>query len=233
MKFWSLLAVAVTSILWGYSATTVSATTGATKIETNTNTSVNTPYLTNLDLIPVIDCGGNYGTGAWISDDQIITAHHVVTGKKACTVRGKPVQIIYSNRADDFAVVRLASGHQQRLPYSCGGFVAGETYLAIGHTRSKQDFALTHLTATNEVINTKDGKTGQPFPSVRVLRGIVRKGMSGGPIINMQGQIVGTVNAQEENLSKQVVYARDLKDTYLCAPTEILVIGRRPAADKS
>lgn len=175
-------------------------------------------YTVNLNSIYRVQCGNHLGTAEVIDGNTLITASHVVGGEKTCWHNKQPVKVVYDNRAWDFAVLSFPTEGRQRFPYSCDGFVDGKTYLIVGWAEGT-DFAVSRVVATSRYINTSDSKSGQPFVHVRVLKGGVWGGMSGGPVVGLDGVQVGTIVAGPRN-SHDWAYARELKDTYLCAKTQ-------------
>lgn len=182
-------------------------------------TPVKNSYFMNLDTVKLIYCSVNgrivFGSSVIIGKNRIITANHVVYGADACMIEQKEVKIIKQYPEIDFAVLSMDFGEEVPItPISCDGFVVGDTYFSIGYSYGT-DFAMTKLKNTNNLMDFP--VTPQyPFSShgLTVLNGLAFAGMSGGPIINMDGQIVGITNMSNQG---SMVGSRSLSETPLCA----------------
>jgi len=182
-------------------------------------TPVKNSYFINLDTIKLIYCSVNgrivFGSGVIIGKNRIITANHVVYGAAACMIEQKEVKIIKQYPDIDFAVLSMDFGDEVPItPISCDGFIAEDTYFSIGYSYGT-DFAMTKLKNTNNLLDFPETQQ-YPFSShgLHVLNGLAFQGMSGGPIINMDGQIVGITNMSNQG---SMVGSRSLSETPLCA----------------
>lgn len=221
MRFWAIMFVMV-ALLTGQSADQKSSTQTvpdffALSEESHAKPS---PYFINLDSVYRVVCKnadgtGSIGTAELIDADTLITAHHVVAGTEKCYIDGAEAKIVLDQPELDFAVLKYPTGYEPRFPYSCKGFAPGETYFAIGHAKGK-DFAITQLVATDAYQNRRDHISGQPFIHVRMLRGKVYQGQSGGPIVGLDGVQVGTIVAGSVE-GEDLTFSRELRDTYICA----------------
>jgi S1-C subfamily serine protease len=167
-----------------------------------------TPYFLPLDLVEKIECGNKVGSGSRIDSDTVITATHVVD-QGGCTIRGKPAEVIYSDPNQDFSVLRAADKSGSRMAISCAVPVEGAEYFAIGYAFG-EDFVVQPLTGTASKV--RSGK----FAGMKMLRGNIYPGMSGGPVIDRAGSIVGIVNAAPRNGLSSML-SLSLSGTYLCA----------------
>lgn len=182
-------------------------------------TPVKNSYFINLDTVKLIYCSVNghivVGSGVVIGKNRIITANHVVYDSDACMIEQKEVKIVKQYPEIDFAVLSMDLGDEVPItPISCDGFVVGDTYFSIGYSYGT-DFAMTKLKNTNNLMDFP--KTQQyPFYShgLNLLNGLAFEGMSGGPIINMDGQIVGITNMSNQG---SMVGSRSLSETPLCS----------------
>jgi S1-C subfamily serine protease len=173
----------------------------------------------NFELVRQIVCGDpeadRFGTGTAviIADDIAMTAAHVV-GVKCWDLRTrKEIQVYYVDYERDFALIRFPTvPNQPVMPYDCSGFTPGSGYSAIGFARGER-LVLNRLIATAEVSPPGTFIAGKPSSGLRLLRGEVIPGMSGGPVLNELGVIVG-MNSATDN--RGIGLVRDLKDTVLC-----------------
>lgn len=169
-------------------------------------------YFIPISLVRQLKCdngngSGVTGTGSYIDRDLVLTAHHV-TGNRSCSIDGTPVQVVYSNADLDISVVRTPDVSEARMTTSCTAPRAGEEYFAIGFANGR-DFVVQRFTATGTAVPARS----RDFHGMNVFRGASYHGMSGGPVIDRDGNIVGTLNAGNE---RSVMLSRSLSETYLC-----------------
>lgn len=166
-----------------------------------------TTYTINLHSVHFLRCDGRTGTAETIGQNTLLTAEHVVGDSTTCTVNDRPVTITAKDEELDYAVLDYASEpRSQKFPISCEGFITGREYFAIGYAHGL-DFVITKGVATARFDNTKH---------LRILSGRAYSGMSGGPIVDVNGVQVGIVVARTLGSGPQFMYARELKETDLC-----------------
>lgn len=135
------------------------------------------------------------GSGFIISaDGYLLTNHHVVDGADEIIVtlpdrrefRGK---LIGSDQRTDVALVKIeASGLPSVKIGDPGRLKVGEWVVAIG-----SPFGL-ESTVTSGIVSAKARETGEFLPFIQT-DAAVNPGNSGGPLINMRGEVVG-INSQ-------------------------------------
>jgi len=135
------------------------------------------------------------GSGFIISDDGfIITNNHVVEGANEIFVTltdGKeyPAQIIGTDARTDIALIKIAAKDLTPLPIGDShSLTKGQWVLAIG-----SPFGL-DSTVTAGIVSAINRDTGDYLPFIQTDVA-VNPGNSGGPLLNLAGQVVG-VNAQ-------------------------------------
>lgn len=179
-------------------------------------------YFINTNLIPLVVCIGASpdgqvgifsGTAAYIGDNKFITAEHVVHGMTECRVNGKVLVRSEDNVALDYAIFSLLDVTPQQLPqevlnFSCTPFKKEETYLAVG-------YALGHDLVVQRLTGSRSTTDSPMFAGATILVGNTFTGMSGGPIFNDRGQIVGIVNGGDRTGRANMV-SRSLLETSLC-----------------
>lgn len=145
-------------------------------------------------------CHGGRGSAFLTERGWASVAH--VTSQTGCAIDGTAIG---SKQEDgDFSRVDHAV-RGKGFKINCGGFVAGQWYWAVGYANGFEWQTMTRILAT-----WKDADDG-----MRMLWGPpVIPGMSGGPILNAAGEVVGTVNAYSKEFP--VSFSRALKDTSLC-----------------
>jgi serine protease Do len=135
------------------------------------------------------------GSGFMISaDGYLLTNHHVVFGADEITVtlsdkREYKAKLIGSDERTDVAVLKIET---TGLPFLRAGDVnklrVGEWVLAIG-----SPFGLDN-TVTAGIVSAKNRDIGELLPFIQT-DAAVNPGNSGGPLLNMKGEVVG-INSQ-------------------------------------
>jgi hypothetical protein len=167
------------------------------------------PPRANVDDAQLLVCGNRSGTVWRISGDRYVTASHV-SEVSNCSLGGRPIRVIQSDVALDYAVLSSSRGEGREYEIDCGGFVAGEVYRAIGWARGTDLLALP-VAATGETWAGQLGNTTGTY-SFHLLRGGAIPGMSGGPVLNRAGKVVGMVNAG----SPSTLLSRPMSETPMC-----------------
>lgn len=172
-------------------------------------------YFINTDLVQQIVCpspdgkGEYLGTSWFAKDGTMVTAAHVVEGMKHCTVRGKEITVTKLDHEADYAIFTVDIHPEEVLSYTCEAFKKDEQYLAVGYALG-QDKVVQPMRASSEIDTDEQDFSGEAF-----LVGKSYEGMSGGPIFNMQGQVVGIVNGGDGEGRAQAL-SRSLTETALC-----------------
>jgi S1-C subfamily serine protease len=167
------------------------------------------PYFIDLGLVERIRCGDFVGSGARIDSDLVLTAEHVVAGG-ACSIAGEPATLAYVDKGQDMAVLRTTHPVGGRMTLACAPYAEGREYFAIGYAFGS-DFVVQRLTGTKTKMRGASRWRGDP-----ILRGNIYQGMSGGPIVDANGAIVGIVNAGPKN-GLGLGISLNLAGTYLCS----------------
>jgi S1-C subfamily serine protease len=136
--------------------------------------------------------GEGHGSGVHTGNRYIITAAHVVGQAetvKVKTSRGveSEADVLWINKAHDIALLRakeLPGVDVSRL--TCTDPMVGQHITAVGNPGP-----LEHITAYGRVASLL--KHGKPWADFYIVSMAVAPGMSGGPVFNEQGQVVGLV----------------------------------------
>jgi S1-C subfamily serine protease len=182
----------------------------------------------NLDLVRKIVCldpndatkGVGVGTAEIVGKGIMITAAHVVAAGDLpqCydAATKAPVRPYLIDPEADFAMLAFddgSSGEMEYMRYSCEGFVNKARYQAIGYALG-QALILNRMTATDrQTSRTYTLSSHRVASGLQYLNGDIFQGMSGGPIINEDGVIIGINSATDH---RGIGLSRALKDTALC-----------------
>ena len=142
------------------------------------------------------------GSGVVISaDGYVLTCHHVVDGATSITVTlnsgGRYLAtLVGSDAASDLAVIKIEP--QETLVYAEQGcsadLVAGEQVVAIGNP-----LGTLGGTVTNGIISALERKIQMSDGTVMTLlqtNAAINSGNSGGGLFNLDGKLIGIVNAK-------------------------------------
>lgn len=147
-------------------------------------------------------CGlGIEGSGWVAAPGLVVTNAHVVAGETDTSVEvgGNPPElpaaIVEFDPHDDIAVLRV--GGLSERPLSLAPNPAAGTPAAIlGYPQDGPFDAEPGRIGQTQVATTQDAYGNGPVQrSLEALRGLVRPGNSGGPLVDAAGQVVGTVFA--------------------------------------
>ena len=146
------------------------------------------------------DCGrGIEGTGFVYAPGRLMTNAHVVAGVDDPEVEidgtTEPADVVYYNPDLDIAVLSLDTGSLDGLPFDTSaeekdgvailGYPQDGPYdVQVGRIRSEQRLRSPDIYGDGTVIR-----------EVFSVRGLVRPGNSGGPIVDSDGDVVGVVFA--------------------------------------
>lgn len=241
LPFLALLGVLATAVLSACAPSPASTSQAdAAQISALSEPDVHTPYFINLNTIVPIVCYVlppdlsvdqidkmtdaqfkqivvKSGTGTIIAHNRILTAEHVIAGNTMCGIAGRiPVTITYQSHDNDIAVLDANLGSTPVSTISCDPYVKGKPYLMFGFAGGK-DFALDYGEFSGIYMDGNISGAG-PKEGTRVMKhlavfpGATTPGMSGGPVFDLSGRIVGINNAT----SPSFAMSRQLADTALC-----------------
>lgn len=130
-----------------------------------------------------------HGSGVHIGDGYILTAAHVAEKAKTVKLRsegGKAVEgaVLWVNSAYDIALIKTDESAFGSSPLSCSEAQRGETITAMGNP-----LGIEFVSSTGRIAG-KPRKVG-PWESVFVTDMTIVMGMSGGPVFNEAGEVIG------------------------------------------
>ena len=137
------------------------------------------------------------GSGVIVSKEgHILTNHHVVAGMEEFQVqltdgRNEPAQLIGSDQQTDLAVLKIDANKIEPLPLGDSDEVrVGQMVFAVGNPLGLQE------TVTQGIVSAK-GRRLVRDSGVEFLQtdAAVNRGNSGGPLLNLRGEIIGINSA--------------------------------------
>jgi hypothetical protein len=154
-------------------------------------------------------CAGARGTAFQINSNTALTAAHV-SSIGGCKINGMPVEVVETDPSGDFAILRYHWFPRSRgLRLSCEGYRNGQVYVGIGFAKGlpiQRALAGQYLTTLPKA-KLEWATLFTPVPFI--------PGMSGGPVFNGRGEVVGVVNAYSPFFP--LSFSRSLSDTSLCS----------------
>ena len=144
------------------------------------------------------------GSGFVIGPERVMTNAHVVAGTNEVSVevpgsgngasRTRAARVVYYDESVDVAVLAVPGLTTDALPFDFSGAATGDNAVALGYpldgpftstpAKVRQRIQLRGPNIYESETVTRD---------VYTIRGVVRSGNSGGPLISPQGQVIGVV----------------------------------------
>ena len=149
------------------------------------------------------------GSGFIITDDgYIVTNYHVISGATSISVTlyngdTYPATLVGGDRDYDTAVLKVdATGLQAVTLGNSADLNVGDTVLAIGNPLGELTFSMSQgiVSCMDRAINVD----GTPFNMIQ-MDCSVNPGNSGGPLLNLYGEVVGIVSAKYSTYSSTTV----------------------------
>jgi hypothetical protein len=172
--------------------------------------------------VPAIHCGAMGGTGVVVGPHEIITANHVVGHEHTCDaifgIMTRRAVVVSADPRNDVAVLRVEIPLKTTYVVNCSGVISGQTYYVAGYPNSMLEFHTDTYLGTNQYFAAR-GPNGEAW-KFRVMNGSAIEGMSGGPVLNAQHEVVAVVNARP--LTGRLALVKELHFTQVCtgAPTD-------------
>ena len=136
-----------------------------------------------------VACGLGVEGSGWVARPHVVvTAAHVVAGAKGIRANGHRATALVVDRAQDVAVLRVPG--VRAAPLAIVDPRPGDAVAILGYPENGPFDA-----RPGRVGSTADVLVGAHLRQVTVIRGVVRHGNSGGPVVNERGEVEATVFA--------------------------------------
>ncbi|MEE4024456.1 MarP family serine protease [Gordonia sp. PKS22-38] len=149
------------------------------------------------------------GSGFVISPERVMTNAHVVAGTRRLTVTSPagqqlPARVVLFDSDNDVAVLDVPGLTAPALDFAERQAATGEDAIVLGYPEAGP-FAVSAVRVRDKInLSGPDiYRTGQILREVYTVRGVIRQGNSGGPMINSAGEVVGVVFGAAEDTTDQ------------------------------
>lgn len=192
--------------------TPVSRAPGAEELSTPELVEILTPSVVQIAVS--LDRGQGVGTGVILDEDGLIlTNWHVVEGAVAITVAFEDGTVAEGElfRRDpqlDLAIIRV-EGQSGLIPAIFGDSDAlriGEDVVAIGHALGLRGGPTVSKGVVSALDRTIVGEAGGDLTGLVQTDAAINEGNSGGPLVNMFGEVVG-INTAKINIGDRIGFA--------------------------
>lgn len=185
------------------------------------------PYFLDQSTVMQVVCpiekdgmkGSWTGSAFYIGNGRFVTARHVIRDEDdpakplltTCTIKDQPVTILDVGKGSvDYAMIQAAVWLPYRAILSCNGVKQGRSYYATGYAMGNPWQVTTRLIGSGSKVYSPG-----PGNNEESLRGRAVQGMSGGPVGDDDGVIVGIMSAGADyGIPETIILS--LADTPLC-----------------
>jgi hypothetical protein len=155
-------------------------------------------------MVHQVKCDKGLGSAFRVGPTRFISVDHV-TRNTGCTIDGQPFSAVAEDGLD-FSVVEIPTLRRLGgLKINCGGFHRGDYVYASGYAYGRPWQQMVILRATGQ----HDGNLAVLYGAPSVI-----PGMSGGPVMNARGEVVGTINRYMPFFPYS--FSQELKGTSVC-----------------
>ena len=185
--------------------TTTAITSTASTVDAEQ--AVTTVVAKAVDAVVTIQSGAGSGSGFIVSQDGlIVTSLHVIAGAGSLTaVLSDGTQlaatVVSSDRQHDVAVLDVKAAGLPTLALATGQTQIGQTVIALGTALGQfpDTVAVGIVSGLNRSIDVGAGSSARSLSGVLQTDAALNPGMSGGPLLNLVGQVVGVNTAVAGN----------------------------------
>lgn len=151
--------------------------------------------------VPVqqITCPGDIHSSA-----VVIAPNRVIGAEHGFAAGGCGTEPLWYDRDLDLYVGATSQTYDNQASVSCEGIIDGQSYELVGYERSFRGEALPRYRTVETETGTKD--------NMRAISGGAQTGMSGGAVLNSDGELVAIITST----NGEVTYVREFAYTPLC-----------------
>lgn len=162
---------------------------------------------THHPYVEKVTCDSASGTAFKIHTGHWLTVAHVADNQD-CRIDGKQITILELDEKNDFAIIDVPDDRPGGLQVNCNGYSNYRWYYGIGHGRGYREPQIVAVRYDSWLTWIGSRKWGI-LEAARFV-----PGMSGGPVLDHTGRVVGTVNAY--GVFRRISFSRQLRDTTIC-----------------
>ncbi|WP_135806243.1 S1C family serine protease [Halorussus marinus] len=157
-------------------------------------------YREVVDSVVLVRTGGGQGTGFVFDDSHVVTNAHVVGRASTAEVRfasdeWSRGEVVGRDRHSDLAAVAVAETPESAspLPFIEGEPTIGQEVVAIGNPYNLNGSLTTGVVSGTD--RSIPAPTGYRIPDAVQTDAAVNPGNSGGPLVSLDGRVVGVINS--------------------------------------
>lgn len=149
--------------------------------------------------VVAVSTGSSFGTGFFISSDgYIVTNYHVVEDASSIKIatyveKQYTAKLVGYDNANDLALLKIDAKDMPYLEIGSSNVNVGDQVVTIGNPLGELTNSLTigYISAKNRVVVSEGNKI-----NMLQIDATINSGNSGGPLLNMQGQVIGITSAK-------------------------------------
>jgi S1-C subfamily serine protease len=170
------------------------------------------------------DLALNHGTGVAIARDRVLTNHHVIGEPRVVDLAADVAPVVqptalHTSAGADLAVVDVDPMRVTPLPLAPDDPEPGERVWAAGYPHDGPDGTSKGMVVQpGKVLDFVDGRTMGQSGDVFRIDTTARAGMSGGPVLDAAGRVVGIVFGVQTTTGDTLVLPVSLLQAALAAP---------------
>ncbi|GAB2665364.1 acid resistance serine protease MarP [Gordonia jinhuaensis] len=152
------------------------------------------------------------GSGFVVAPGRVMTNAHVVAGTRSLRVTAAGTQyrahvVLFDSRTD-IAILSVPQLDEQPLTFAASPVESGHQAIALGYPEAGP-YTATPVRVRDRVRLTGPDiyESGQVTREVYTVRGVIRQGNSGGPLIDTQGEVLGVVFGAAEDTTSETGFA--------------------------
>ena len=211
--FGGALAGAGSALLIGRTSASAAPSVGATAAVTSSASNVDaeqavtTVVAKAVDAVVTIRTDDGSGSGFIVSSDGlIVTSLHVIAGAGSLTAVLRDgtqlaATVVSSDQQHDVAVLDVTATGLPALTLATGDAKVGQTVIALGTALGEfpDTVAVGIVSGLDRSIDVGNGSSARSLRGVFQTDAALNPGMSGGPLLNLVGQVVGVNTALAGN----------------------------------